>query len=284
MIIGSHLSISGGVFNAISHAKELGFHAVAIFTRNQRRWTAKPLAQADIDKFRQLREQAEISHVVAHASYLANLGSQNEQTRQKSHDALVDELTRCDQLGADYLVLHPGSNPDKSAGTKLIAEGIIAALDQANPQKVRLLLETTAGQGNCIGHRFEEIGKIIKLVEAKTSHQLGVCLDTCHIFAAGYDLRTPETYAETFAEFDANVGLERLCAIHCNDSLKPLGSRVDRHAHIAQGEIGKAGFELLVNDPALFELPFILETPKDTDQTGADMDIVNSQLLASLVK
>ena len=282
MILGSHLSIAGGVFNAIASANELGFKALAVFVRNQRRWAAKPLDQKTIDRFREDREKSGIKYVVAHASYLANLGSDNPESREKSLNAVVDDLNRCQLLGIEYLVLHPGSNKNLEHGIEYIAEGLNKAEKLADSPDVKLLLETTAGQGNCIGHRFEHIGDILK--KLKHPEKFGVCLDTCHIFAAGYDFSTPKAYKETFKQFGDAIGIENLLAIHCNDSLKDLGSRVDRHAHIGKGKIGVEAFSLLVNDKKLRDLPFILETPKDTDESGRDMDLVNADLLNSLIK
>ncbi len=279
MLLGSHLSIAGGIENALIAAKEFGFEAVALFVRNQRQWNAKPLEDSQVETFRAARAECGVKLVVAHASYLLNLASIKPDSRRKSIDGLAEDLTRCSRLGIDYLVLHPGSNPDRAEGIAGIVAGIDEAMALTDPTTM-LLLETTAGQGNCIGHRFEDLAEIRAGVAAP--EHLGVCLDTAHIFAAGYDIRTPETYAETMAKFDRVVGMEHLKAIHCNDSLKEFATRVDRHAHIGEGKIGVEAFRQLVNDKRLAEIPLILETPKGETPDGENYDLVNKRVLESL--
>ncbi len=279
MLLGSHLSIAGGLENAMVSAREFGFEAVALFVRNQRRWAAKPLEDSQVDTFVAARAECGVRVVVAHGSYLLNLASPKPDSRRKSIDGLAEDLTRCTRLGIDYLVFHPGSNPDRAEGIAGIIAGIDEAMTLADPTTM-LLLETTAGQGNCIGYRFEDLAEIRAGVAAPGT--LGVCLDTAHIFAAGYDIRTAETYAETMAEFDRVIGIEHLKAVHCNDSLKDFATRVDRHAHIGQGKIGIEAFRQLVNDARLAAVPLILETPKDQTPDGEDYDFVNKRVLESL--
>jgi deoxyribonuclease-4 len=285
MILGSHLSISGGLHKALLSAQERGFEALAMFLRNQVQWRAKALDDAAVVKFRETRQQTDIRVIVAHASYLVNLAGKKE-VRDKSIPALIEDFTRCWRLGVEHLVFHPGSNPDLEVGQKLItdalneiASAVVPDPDAETPS--RILLETTAGQGNCIGHRFEHLAAILDGLEQP--ERFGVCLDTCHIFAAGYDIRTPETYAATMQEFDDIIGLDKLLAIHLNDSKKDFGTRVDRHEHIGEGFIGRDAFANVVNDPRLAEVPAILETPKGQDEKGRDWDKINAQTVASLV-
>jgi deoxyribonuclease-4 len=281
MILGSHLSIAGGPHRAVERAEALGFDALAMFVRNQVQWQAPPLRESAVEQFRCARARAGLKVVVAHASYLLNLAGSLE-IRAKSIDALAEDLHRCQRLGVEYLVFHPGSNADVRRGLDLIAAGIGRALEQSGAETVRLLVETTAGQGDTLGRSFEQVAELLDL--ASRPEQTGVCLDTAHIFAAGYDLRTPSAWKKTFAEFCSSGLLERLCAIHCNDSQKPLGSHVDRHAHIGQGEIGRRGFRQLLREKALREIPLILETPKGTDDAGRDFDAVNAEVLRELAK
>jgi deoxyribonuclease-4 len=203
-----------------------------------------------------------------------------DEIREKSVAALVEDLERCGRLGIEYLVVHPGSHPDTAEGIARIADGIARALAGTRRRRVKLLLETTAGQGNCIGHRFEHLAEIRR--QCGRQRRVGICLDTAHAFAAGYDLRTPRACRDTMAELDEAVGLEHLLAVHLNDSKKPLGSRVDRHEHIGLGEIGERGFADLMRDERLADLPGILETPKETHPDGRDWDVVNAELLRTL--
>jgi len=280
MLLGSHLSIQGGVDNALTAADEHGFQAVAMFVRNQVRWECGRLTEDTCARFIARREELGIGPVVAHASYLVNLAAEGE-LRAKSIAAMVEDLTRCNRLGVDFLVLHPGVHADAEAGIRRIAEAldeVTAAVE--TPGGAKLLLETTAGQGNSIGHRFEHLADILHRLRKRT--RFGVCLDTCHIFAAGYDIRTPEAYAETMDAFQRTIGRKFLKAIHLNDSKKDLGSRVDRHDHIGDGKIGLAGFANFVNDEALAEVPMILETPKGKAPDGRDWDEINAERLRSL--
>jgi len=277
--IGAHLSIAGGLDCALRAAGRYGFPTVALFLRNQRQWAPPPLTDPQVRTFRAARRRLRIRPVLAHGSYLVNLAGRGN-VRRKSLAALVEDLIRCRRLGIDYLVLHPGSRPDSTAGVRLVADALNAAVDRARPGRVKILLETTAGAGHSLGGRFEQLADILSRL--RRPQRFGVCLDTCHVFAAGYDLRTAAAYRRTMQQFDAAVGRGRLLAVHVNDSRYPLGSRRDRHAHIGQGCIGRRGFAQLVNDPQMATLPLILETPKGTDARGRDWDAVNASVLRRL--
>jgi deoxyribonuclease-4 len=281
MLLGAHMSIAGGLEQALVRAREYGFDALAMFVRNQRQWSAPPLTARAAQLFRRTRRELEIGPVVAHGSYLVNLAGEQE-VRQKSLAATAEELDRCGRLGIDALVIHPGSCPDRQEGIRRIAEAlnrIMAACPHPSP---RILLETTAGAGHTIGGTFGELADILALLEQ--GERFGVCLDTCHVFAAGYDVRTPQAYRQTMAEFDRVIGPDRLGAVHLNDSLGPLGSRLDRHVHIGRGQIGRRGFANFVNDPRLAAVAGLLETPKVLDNRGRAWDLINARLLRSLVR
>lgn len=276
MILGSHLSIAGGIDRALVAAADYGFDTVALFVRNQRQWKAPPLTDEAARLFRRTRRRLGISPVVAHGSYLVNLAGA-QPVRRKSLVAVADELDRCGRLGIDYLVMHPGANPKREDGIARIAAGLNASIANCRHRRVKILLETTAGAGNGIGGRFEDLAAIFEQLDR--TGRFGVCLDTCHVFAAGYDLRTPAAYRRTMAALDRAVGLERVHAIHLNDSRHRLGSRRDRHAHIGQGKIRAAGFANLVNDSRWSRAPMILETPKGRDPRGRDWDDRNAAKL-----
>ncbi|HDZ22220.1 hypothetical protein LCGC14_0580970 [marine sediment metagenome] len=276
MILGSHLSIAGGTDRALVAAADYGFDTVALFVRNQRQWKAPPLTDEAARLFRRTRRRLGISPVVAHGSYLVNLAG-DQPVRRKSLVAVADELDRCGRLGIDYLVMHPGANPKREQGIARIAAGLNASIANCRHRRVKILLETTSGAGNSIGGRFEDLAAIFEQLDRKG--RFGVCLDTCHIFAAGYDLRTARAYRQMMAAFDAIIGAARLMAVHVNDSLGDLASHRDRHAHIGAGRIGLRGLANLVNDPRLRNVPMILETPKGTDPAGGDWDAVNAAAL-----
>lgn len=279
MRLGSHVSMAGGLDQAVARASALGLDCFALFVRNQRQWASAPLREEAAAAFRAARRDSGLSPVVAHGSYLVNLAGEDP-TRSRSIGAVAEELTRCSCLGIEYLVIHPGAHADLDEGIARIAAGIEEAFEAAEaaaPITTMLLLETTAGQGRCIGHRFEHLAAIRDACSATRRRCVGVCLDTAHVFASGYDLRTPAGYRAMMCEFDATVGRAQLRAIHLNDTLKPLGSCVDRHAHIGLGEIGLAGFEPILRDATLAEIPLILETPKGDDETGQPWDAVNAQ-------
>ncbi|MCD6111299.1 MAG: deoxyribonuclease IV [Thermoplasmata archaeon] len=260
-LLGAHVSTQGGVQNAPERGASLQCDAIAIFTKNQRQWRAKPLKEEEIEGFKENMKRFGIEIALSHDSYLINLGSPKEEIYRKSVEAFVDEIVRADQLDLPYLVFHPGSHLGEGEewGLKKISEGIEESLSRAPESRVMLLLETTAGQGTNLGYTFEQLAAIMDMVGDR--ERLGVCFDTCHAFAAGYDIRTPEAYGETFDRFEEVIGLRNLKAFHLNDSKFPLGSKKDRHEHIGEGEIGIEAFRLLVNDRRFEEHPMILETP-----------------------
>ncbi|NOY62893.1 MAG: deoxyribonuclease IV [Gammaproteobacteria bacterium] len=259
--IGAHVSAAGGVQNAPLNAAKIGAKAFALFTKNQRQWRAKALTTEQIDQFHQNMEAGgfRAKDVLPHDSYLINLGHPDAAAREKSLDAFIDELQRCRQLGLPYLNFHPGSHLrkiDEEACLDLIAESINRALDVT--EGVTAVIENTAGQGSNLGYRFEHLAHLIARVEDKS--RIGVCLDTCHTFTAGYDLRSRASYDETMAEFERTVGFNYLCGMHLNDSKPDLGSRVDRHHSIGMGKLGVEPFRWIVNDDRIDEIPMVLET------------------------
>lgn len=281
-LFGSHLSIAGGYEKAVYHAAELGMDTVQIFTKNNNQWRAKKLTEEDCEKFRTAVKETGIRTPCAHDSYLINLASPDLELFQKSVGALTVELERAEALGLAGVVMHPGSHVKDTPenGLKRIAEGIDVVHKSTVGFKCQLWLETTAGQGTNLGYQFEHLRDIIQQVQEP--ERLSVCVDTCHIFAAGYPLITEDEYKATFQQFDEIVGIERIRAFHLNDSKKPLGSRVDRHEHIGEGELGLEPFRHVVNDPRFAEIPMYLETKKE-DRKGEEMDAVNLRILKSLI-
>ncbi len=277
------MSVAGGLHHAIEHAVNAGCDCLQIFVKNQRQWKAPPLEDADVQAWTSALGESGIDPVVAHASYLVNLASPEAENRKRGMDALVDELRRCDRLGVSALIFHPGAHmgEGEASGLRRIVTALRQVLRRTSKVRTQILLENTAGQGTALGWRFEHLAEIIEGVDA--GERVGVCLDTCHVFAAGYDIRKPSDYARTVDEFDRIVGLDRLICIHGNDSLRECGSRVDRHAHVGQGQIGRGGFRSLVNDPRLAHVPIILETPKGLDDKGRDLDRLNLSVLRNLV-
>lgn len=263
LAFGSHMSASGGVDKSLARGEAIPVESLQLFSKNERQWIAKPLDPDVVERFRAEVERTGITKLVVHDSYLINLASPKPDILEKSIPAFTDELQRCDALGVPYLVTHPGAHTGSGvdAGIARFAQSLNEIFDAMPDSSTLTLLETTAGQGTTLGRSFEEIAAIIDQVEDKS--RVGVCLDTCHIFAAGYDYRTPELYAAMIDHFDQTVGLDRLKVIHLNDSKNPLGSNEDRHDHIGAGEIGLEGFRQFVNDPRLDGLPGILETEKD---------------------
>ncbi len=259
--VGAHTSAAGGVFNAPLNAMKIGAQAFALFTKNQRQWAAKPLESKVIDQFKLNLEKSGIEpkHVLPHDSYLINLGHPELEKRQKSYDAFVDEVERCMLLGLDRLNFHPGSHLKKIGEDECldaIAENINRTLEQT--EGVSLVLENTAGQGSNLGWKFEHLAHIIDKVEDKT--RVGVCIDTCHMFTAGYDIRTKEAYDISMAQFESIVGFKYLKGMHLNDSKPDLGSHVDRHQSIGKGKIGLEAFRYIMNDSRMDDIPLILET------------------------
>lgn len=258
MLLGAHEGIAGGVSKAFARAEADGADCLQIFTRNARGWAAKPLEDEEVARFRAEARRTR-KRTAAHSSYLINLAAPEDEIRRKSWDALADELGRCETLGIPALIFHPGSNPDEEEGLRLVAEGMSQALTRA-PGKTKLLVETTAGQGTSLGSRFEELAAIRERVPGAVRRRVGVCVDTCHVFAAGYDITTEDGYEQTIAELDRLLGLSLVQAFHLNDSKKPLGCRVDRHEHIGEGAMGLAPFRRLVNDARFSEVPGFVET------------------------
>lgn len=280
-LLGAHESVAGGLELAFDRIRQVGGESLQIFTRNQRQWKAAPLSDEEINAFNRAWDEAGRMPVASHASYLINLGSSKEEQAAKSVAAFVDELGRCAALGIPYAVFHPGSHGGAGveAGLANVAANLDRVLEQAGDgcASVTILLETTAGQGTGLGCRFEELAAILE--QSACPDRLGICVDTCHIFAAGYDIRTPETYAAAFAEFDRLIGIDRIRFFHLNDSKKELGARVDRHEHIGKGFIGIEGFRALLNDPRFSAHPMTLETPKGKELLE---DIENLAVLRAL--
>ena len=275
------MSIAGGLYMAFEHIGRVGGTALQIFTRNQRQWKAPKLTTLDIELFTMAREQWGDYPISAHDSYLINLASNKPDLLSRSMLAFAEELRRVEALSIPYLVTHPGSHLGEGveAGITRYAASLDQAIEKSGTNKALVLLETTAGQGTNLGSTFEELAAIIEL--SAHPDRLGVCYDTCHTFAAGYDIRTPETYAATFDAFDRIIGLPRLKFFHLNDTRNEFGSHKDRHEHIGQGEIGVEGFRNLMRDLRFREIPMTLETPKDKD---LEDDIRNLTLLRDLAK
>jgi deoxyribonuclease-4 len=258
MLLGAHEGISGGVSRAFARAEADGADCLQIFTRNARGWAAKPLEDGEVRAFRAEARRTG-KPVAAHSSYLINCSSPDRDVRRKSWQALADELGRCERLGIPCLIFHPGSHDREDEGIRLVGEAMAQALGQV-PGKARLLVETTAGQGTCLGWRFEQLQAIREEVPGPARRRVGVCVDTCHVHSAGYDLETEDGYERTIDQLDRTVGLETVRAFHLNDSKKPRGCRVDRHEHIGAGTLGLAPFRRLVNDPRFAETPGFVET------------------------
>lgn len=280
-LLGAHTSIQGGVSKAVDLAKSLGFTAMQIFSKNNNRWYSKPLSEDEIENFKTGLADSNIKYVCVHDCYLINLCATSDEIYKKSLDAFVDEIERCHQLGIEDLNFHPGAHcgAGEEEGIKKIAETINLAHEKTSGHKVNSMLEATAGQGSNLGYKFEQLRKIIDLVDQKD--RMKVCIDTAHIFAAGYDIRDEESYEKVIKEFDDIVGLDRLKCFHMNDSKKDLGSRVDRHDHIGKGFIGLSGFSNIMNDKRLAHIPKILETPKGKEHLE---DVENINILKSLIK
>ena len=276
-LLGAHVSVAGGLDNAFARGLESHCTALQVFTKNANRWQGKPISNDDAIAFQQAWQKSGIGPVIAHDAYLINLASPKQSVWEKSKAALRDELLRCSQLGITGLVMHPGAHlgTGVETGVERIREAFREILPETPPD-VRLLLENTAGQGTYLGGDFAHLAA---LLEGFDEDRFGVCFDTCHAHTAGYDLSTSESYTEVMAEFDRLVGLEQIKAFHLNDCLKPCGSNVDRHTHIGQGTIGRAGFACLMQDQRLAAIPMLLETPKGDD---GEMDRVNLALLREL--
>jgi deoxyribonuclease-4 len=281
-LFGAHMSIAGGYHNALLQAQERGCQSVQLFTHAPSQWQARELSEEEVRLFRRTLRQTRLRQPTAHDCYLTNLASPDEALYRRSLETFLVELRRAEQLGLRYLVMHPGAHVDsgEEAGLARVAAALNEIHGRLPACKVRVLLETTAGQGSTLGYRFEHLARILSLVSQ--AERLGVCFDTCHIFAAGYALAPAAEYKATMRAFDRTIGLRRLRVFHANDSLKPSGSRVDRHAHIGRGEMGLEPFRLLVNDRRFRNRPMILETPKE-ENGDSDMDAINLATLRGLM-
>lgn len=262
--VGAHTSAAGGAENALFEGRDLGASLIQLFTSNQKQWQGRKIQQDEVERFLQARSDCNIEVALSHDSYLINLGSHDPLLLEKSRTAFSLEIERCNLLELDFVNFHPGTATDKNRERclKTITESLIATAPLLQKTKLRLLIETTAGQGNTVGNIFEDIAYLIE--ETKNHVPIGVCIDTCHIFAAGYDIRTPEAFDKTLKAFDEIVGLQHLYLFHVNDSMKPLGSRVDRHTNLGSGEIGLECFKFLMQDVRVKDLPKCLETPDGT--------------------
>ncbi|MGH7778452.1 MAG: deoxyribonuclease IV [Candidatus Binataceae bacterium] len=279
-LLGAHVSIAGGVAEAFGRGQQLGCDSIQIFTKSSRQWASKPLSEEEIAAFRRGRRETGIAAVIAHDSYLLNLGAPADATRKRSIGAFIDELERCEALGISNLIAHPGAHvgSGEEAGIKTIASSIDEAHNACKGFAVKITLEITAGQGSTLGYTLEQMGRIFDAV--KENDRLRLCFDTEHAFAAGYDLRSVETYEQTFADLDKYIGFTRLAAFHMNDSLKPFHSRIDRHQHIGKGFIGVEAFGRIVNDPRFAGIPMCLETEpgEESKDVAADLATLKSLL------
>ncbi len=272
--LGAHVSIAGGLPRAVDRAKAARCDAFQIFTKSAGQWRARPLPREEIELFHRRVRETGIRPVIAHNSYLINLATALPALRDQSIASMREELARAEALGLDGVVMHPGSftSGTEQDGLRLIADGLARLLDERPDGRARILLEHTAGQGTNLGHRFEHLAEIIDRLGG--SARVGVCLDTCHLLAAGYDIATERGYVKTFGDFDRIVGLSRIRAFHLNDSKRPCGARVDRHEHIGKGCLGLEPFRRLLNDPRFAHLPMLLETPKlDTPEARRKSDV-----------
>lgn len=281
MPFGAHMPVIGGVSTAFARGEQVGCETMQIFSKNQRQWNARPYTTEEVAAYATEQERTGIGPVIVHASYLINLASPDDALWEKSLAACADELERCALLHIPYFVIHPGAytSSGEEAGLQRIAEAFNRLFEQECGEQPMVLLETTAGQGTSLGWRFEHLAYL--LAHIACPERMGVCLDTCHIFAAGYDIRTPDAYTSTFAAFDSVIGLDHLKVFHLNDSKGGVGSHLDRHDHIGKGLIGREAFRLLVNDARFRTKPMIIETPKGKDLAE---DSENLSLLRSLIE
>jgi deoxyribonuclease-4 len=281
-LLGAHFSIAKGLHNAIFEASSLGCNVLQLFTKNANTWKERTILPGEVERFKQAKAETKIGQIASHTSYLINLAAVEEENRRMSCQALKREFFRSSMLGISYVVLHPGFHMGEGEreGIHRIVTSINEVISETPSITLRLLLETTAGQGSALGYTFDQLALIIDGI--KNRNRIGICLDSCHIFAAGYDIRTPMCYHQTIAAFDAIIGLEHLFLIHLNDSKKDLGSRVDRHEHIGRGFIGIKSFECFINDRQLSHIPKIIETPKE--RNGKNWDHVNLKRLRMLLK
>jgi len=279
MLLGAHMSIAGGVDKAIERGKLLGCTAIQIFVKNNNQWFNKPLDKEEIERFKALRKETGI-FVFAHTGYLINLASPAPDNYEKSMKSMLEEFEKCEALQIPFIIMHPGSHggAGEEEGIKKSAAAIDLLFKTTRSYKVKLVLETTAGQGSALGYKFEHFAAWLDLVD--DAKRLGVCVDTCHVYAAGYDIKSIDGYEKTWQEFDKMIGLDKLTAFHLNDSKRELGTRVDRHEHIGKGELGEKAFAQLLNDKRFKDLPMVIETPKDPEMI---LDQMNLKLLRSLI-
>ena len=279
-LLGAHMSIAGGVDKAIERGQSIGCTAIQIFVKNNNQWFSQPLPKEEISRFIKLQKQTGI-FVFAHAGYLVNLASTDPKNHANSMKSMVDEVERCETLRLPFIVLHPGSHLGQGeyVGIKNVVKNISGLFKSTRGYKVKILLETTAGQGTNLGRNFEELAGIIDGI--KEPQRLGICFDTCHAYAAGYDIKSAAGFKQCWDEFDKIIGLEKLLAFHLNDSKTVGDSRKDRHEHIGQGTIGQGAFRLLLNDKRFENIAMVLETPKDPEMRE---DLMNLKLLRSLIQ
>ncbi|MEZ6088571.1 MAG: deoxyribonuclease IV [Pirellulaceae bacterium] len=281
--LGAHMSIAGGLEKAVERAKQAGCSVVQIFTKNNNQWRAKPLTDEGIELWRNALVEYAITDPIAHASYLINLASPNDELYRKSIDALVVEWQRAEQLGLDGLVVHPGAHTDstESEGLARIGDAVREVIDRVEPKACRLLLENTAGQGSCLGHSILHLSIMLQAIDNPAA--VGICFDTCHALASGYDLTTDEGFDELVSAIESELPSSAIRALHLNDSKKPCGSRVDRHEHIGRGYVTLDGFRRVLKHPFFRDCPMYLETPKGTDpDTSKDWDVQNLEALRTL--
>ncbi len=279
-LLGAHMSIAGGVDKAIERGQSIGCAAIQIFVKNNNQWYSKPLGKEEIERFIKLQKQSGI-FMFAHTGYLINLASPNTDTHNKSIKSMLDELNRCEVLKLPFAALHPGSHmgQGEEEGLKKIAKSLDSIFKSTKGYKVKILLETTAGQETNLCYKFWHIKEIMDRVS--NNNRLGVCFDTCHAFAAGYDIKSRDGYERTWKDFKEVIGLKKLMAFHLNDSKSELGSRIDRHEHIGKGTLGKEAFAMLLNDKRFKDLPMVIETPKDPEMK---LDQMNLRTLRHLIR
>ncbi len=279
--LGSHMSTAGGVANAIERGLQSGCDTIQIFTKNNQQWQGPPISREAAADFRRAQTASGIAPVFSHNCYLINLASTNPRILKKSIAAMIDEIKRAELLELPFVVTHPGAHvgAGEESGLKRIAASLREVIRATRGCKAKIALETTAGQGSSLGHRFEHLAELLNRVEEET--RLAICVDTCHIFAAGYDIRTPDSYERTMSALEKIIGKRHIVAFHLNDSKGALGSRLDRHEHIGKGKIGLAGFRFLLNDPRWRRLPMVLETPKGEKM---EEDVINLRRLRKLVR
>ena len=277
------MPISGGMEKALFEGKRVGCEVIQIFTHNTNTWHMKPISSEQLELFEKAKKETKVIPISVHVGYLINLASPEDRIWKRSVNALKKEIQRAKLLGIPYVVMHPGAHKGagEENGIRKIAEGLKEVISDS-PQNTKILLETTAGQGTSIGYRFEHLAEIMEKVGIP--ERIGICLDTCHIFSAGYDFRTEEQYEALIEELEKLIGIDYVFLIHMNDSKKECGSRVDRHMHIGKGKIGEKGLSYFLKDNRFKETPFIIETPKGKDEKGIDYDIINLQKLRQILK